>query len=110
MFDLNWRSQGVHWGTGANLGEDFGDEVGEDKEEVKEEEGEEEGKEEGGLGTAKGVDGGVTKAADCNFTGVSFDFIFLILGWIMSMYLLLYSEVADPLMLCAFLKCFTSTR
>ena len=75
--------------------------------EVKEEEGEEEGKEEGGLGTANGVDGGVEKEG-CSFTGVSFAFNFF--GWIMSMYLLLYSEVAAPLMLCAFLKCFTSTR
>ena len=78
------------------------------EEEVKEEEGEEGGKEEGGLGMAKGVDGGVEKVEVCSLIGVSFAFNFL--GWIMSMNLLLYSEVAAPLMLCAFLRCFTSTR
>ena len=107
MLDLNWRAQGVHWGTGATLGEEVGDGVGDD--EVKEEVGEEEGKEEGGLGTAKGVDGGVEKeATGCSFIGVFFALNFF--GWIMSMYLLLYSEVATPLMLCAFLRCFTSTK
>ena len=79
-------------------------------EEDLEEAGEEECKEEGGFGAAKGVEGGVEKDAVFSFVGVSFVFNFLFFGWIMSMYLLLYSEVAVPLILCAFLKCLTSTR
>ena len=72
MFDLNWREQVLHWGTGASLGDVVGEGVGEEGkmeeveffkvevvdlkevpgEEDMEEAGEEECKEEGGFGAA----------------------------------------------------------